>query len=260
MVVVASGAARLDARGAAARGTHSRRRRSPPIPLLQLLLLLAAACGMAAHTFSTFIGVHAFLNGAAPGVPSHVIHTHVRPARPFSTAASSSRHHSGTISSGGARLSSGVLLQRASSGDGDGAGDGASAAALLVAEVRKMRAAAIKDELKSRGVPTAGIVDKEDLVALLVRSRQQQPQPQPPASASAASGGGGGGTAAAGGASKGYAAVRVPFRQRTPPTTLPGGGTTAQGPKSYICVDVTVRVCVLKGEWLGWWCDDECID
>lgn len=192
---------------------------------------------MAAHTF---IGVHAFLNGAAPGGPSHVIHTHVRPARPFSTAASSSRHRSGTISSGGARLSSGVLLQRASSGDSDSDGDGA--AALLVAEVRKMRAAAIKDELVSRGVPTSGIVDKEDLVALLVRSRQQQPQPPPPASA--ASGGGGGGTAAAGGASKGYAAARVPFWQRTPPTTLPGGGTTAQGPKSYICVDVSVRVCV----------------
>lgn len=186
---------------------------------------------MAAHTF---IGVHAFLTGGAPDVPPHVAHTHVRPARTATRHRSSdSGSASSTISSGGARLSSRVLLQ-ASGGD---------SADALVAEVRKMRAAAIKDELKARGVPTAGIVDKDDLVALLVRSRQQQPAaPTPPPSPSAG-GGGAAAAAGAGGATKGYAAARVPFRQRTPPSTLPGGGTVAQGPKSYICVDLTVRSC-----------------
>lgn len=100
-----------------------------------------------------------------------------------------------------------------------------------MAELRKMRAAALKEELKSRGVSTAGIVDKEELVALLVKSRQQQPSQPPPPPPPPSTG------------KKGYAAACVPFRQRTPPSTLPGGGSVAggaQGPKSYICVDVTV--------------------
>lgn len=146
----------------------------------------------------TFVGVGAFLVGGPANAP-----TRVRPAR----------------------LQRGVpsVLLRPSAASNDGVE--------MVADVRKMRAAALKEELKARGVPIAGIVDKEELVALLVRSRQQQPQVQPPPPPSSSSGGGG---------KKGYAAASVPFRQRTPPSTLPGGGSAAQGPKSYICVDVTV--------------------
>lgn len=87
-------------------------------------------------------------------------------------------------------------------------------------EIRKMRALQIKQELTQRGVSTAGIVDKEDLVTLLVKARESGPIPT----------------------KRSYAQASVPFRQKTPPSTLPGGGqpTNTPGPKSYICVDMTV--------------------
>ncbi len=205
-----------------------RRPRGGRTPYLLLLFRLLAITTMIGYTF---IGVGAFLG--APGVTTIPV-TRVRPARASASAAARARAAASTIASGGARMSSSVLLQAAAESDNGGEGD---AALLLLAEVRKMRAAAIKEELGGRGVPTAGIVDKEDLVALLVRSRQQQPQqPQAAAAASASSSSSGAG----GVEPKGYAAARVPFRQRTPPSTLPGGGSAAGGPKSYICVDVTV--------------------
>ena len=67
------------------------------------------------------------------------------------------------------------------------------------------------------GVSTAGIVDKEDLVTLLVKARQSGPPPK-----------------------RSYAQARVPFRQKSPPVTPPGGGEPTPGPKSYVCVDMTV--------------------
>lgn len=92
----------------------------------------------------------------------------------------------------------------------------------------------IKAELGSLGVSTAGIVDKEELVALLLHHRTHSPERREGTSEKRTEGQGGR-------EAPPLYTARVKFRQKTPPSTLPGGGQAGPGPKSYVCVDLWIK-------------------